>query len=156
MAHQFPYADHQVLHFVRASKTIQCGKLEFKEFDSKYPGSKIVRVYLQSAEIKSAVMELTIKATDTKDIATYHAALLLDAVRIRGVDFNRSKQRTYKFKVVIPTGWHQNVDYPNHQKDNRHDALDLGKVTDLDDFSRKVCGLWNIEFPEPDSQRRLF
>jgi hypothetical protein len=147
---QFPYADHQVAHFVKVTKTVQEGKIAFKEFDPRHPGSMTARISLFSDQILSAIVELSITAGDTKDPTTYHAALLVNSERVRGVDFNRSGARTRGYKIRIPAGWHENIDYPLHPKDNRHDPLDLGDVTDLRDFARKICKLWHIEYPEQD------
>jgi hypothetical protein len=148
----FRYTDHQILQFVNAKKTIEGDKLVFKDFDKNNGGGKNARVSLISYKIGAVSLELRISAPTIKDPTKYHAVLLADLVRIRGVDFNPLQSRTYGFRTKIPEGWHQNVDYPHHPKDNRHDQLDLGNVADLKDFSRKICRLWNIEFPEQGNQ----
>jgi hypothetical protein len=141
---------------VKAKKTIDEGKLIFKDFERNSGSNstgKTVRVSLSSEEIGILNMEVRIHAPLIKDPTKFHAALLVDLVRIRGVDYNPLPERTRGFKTRIPHGWHQNIEYPNHPKDNRHVALDdLGIVTDLTDFSRKICRLWNIELPDNDKQ----
>jgi|SRR5665213_968892 len=152
----FRYSDHQILQFVNAVKTIEGGKLFFKDFEKNTGSGKQARVSLASAKIGVVSLELRISAPIVNDPTKYHAVLLADLVRIRGVDYNPLSKRTIGFKTKIPHGWHQNVDYPNHQKDNRHDPLDFGNVTDLIDFSRKICSLCNIELPDKDNQREMF
>lgn len=150
----FRYTDDKIFQFVKALKTIDGGKLIFKDFEKNSGGGKTVRVSLSSDEIGGVSLELHINAPIVKQPTKYHAALLADLVRIRGVDYDEDG-RTRGFKTKIPKGWHQNIEYPNHPKDSRHDALDLGTVTDLGDFARKICALWNIELPEIDKQREM-
>jgi len=149
----FKHTDDQIFQLVKVKKTIEGGRLVFKEFEKSQSG-RTARVSLLSDEVGIVRLELRIHAPIVNDPTKYHAALLADLVRIRGVDFD-SIGRSFGYKKKIPKGWHQNIDYPNHPKDNRHDPLDLGVVTDLADFSRKVCRLWNIELPETGKQKEM-
>jgi hypothetical protein len=141
----FYHNDEQCLHFVQVKKTLPVKEPEYKEFEKGKAGKR-ARHLLSSPEVTIARIELIITAPVISNPHTFHAALLVDLVRIRGVDYNPIARKRW-YKERIPEGWHQNIDYPNHPKDNRHDPLDLGVITDLADFARKICSLWNIELP---------
>jgi hypothetical protein len=151
----FRYSDHQIFEFVKAKKTIDGGKVAFKDFEKNTNFGKTMRASLLSDAIGAVSLELLISAAIPTDPTKYKAVLLADHVRIRAVDFF-PMERTIGYKIRIPKGWHQNIDYPTHSKDNRHDPLDLGTIVDLFDFSRKVCTLWNIEYPNATGQTQLF
>jgi hypothetical protein len=153
----FPYSDHQIFEFVKVRKTIEGGKIVFKEFEKNSPvgSGRTMRAALLSEEIGAVSLELLINAPILSDTTKYKAVMLADRVRIRGIDFF-PMARKQGYKIRIPEGWHQNIDYPSHSKDNRHDPLDLGAIADLADFSRKICKIWNIEYPNPTGQSQLF
>lgn len=91
-----------------------------------------------------AILEWILKAGRIDDPTTYKSSLLVDSQRIRGIDFFPI-ERTKFFKVRIPKGWHENVVDPNTGED-RHEPLDLGTVSDFEDFCRKVAKRWNIDY----------
>ncbi len=137
-----------VLHeLVKLPKHIVGDRIVFRE-PEKQPGlSREARVTLESKTSGRAVLaELVVKVGDLKDVTTYSAALLVDYERIRGVDFSKI-ERTSFYRTKIPKGWHQNVIDPN-TGENRHEALAINPVSDLDDFIRKVASLWNISYSE--------
>lgn len=149
----FPYNDHQIREFVRMRKTIVGDKIRFKDFERESTG-KSARELLEVEDGGIAKIELCINASNPRDLKTYRAALLVDYQRVRGVDYCEI-ERTVGFRVRIPAGWHQNIDFPNNKRENRHDALDLGIVSGLGDFARKVCQLWNIDYSEEPHQESL-
>jgi len=137
----------QVLHsFVKEKKGIVGKKLSSKDIknaEGKIVG-KEVRVTLESETGRVAIIEWILKAAQLSDVTTYHSVLLVDYQRIRGVDYS-AIERTKFFKTHIPKGWHENVVDPNTQE-NRHEPLDLGNVSDFEDFSVKIAKLWNIDY----------
>ncbi len=153
---RFRYPSNTLHEFVTIPKRVVGDKLEFHEVrersaalreddpDRKKSASKEARVVLEAKGGRAALLELVIKAGRLNDVTTYSASLLVDQVRIRGVDFSRIERSLY-FKKIIPKGWHQNIIDPNTDE-NRHEPLDIGTVTDLDDFSDKVIKLWNINY----------
>ena len=95
---------------------------------------------------RAVLVELIVKVGNLKDVTTYRAALLVDYERIRGVDFCKIERMSF-YKTKIPKGWHQNI-IDLATGENRHEALALDPVVDLDDFVRKVASLWNISYTE--------
>jgi hypothetical protein len=121
-------------------------KIIFREPEKQPSPSREARVTLEIKSGRAALVELVIRAGRLEDVTTYSAALLIDRVRIRGVDYSKI-ERTFWYKKRIQKGWHQNVIDPNLDE-NIHAPLDLGTVTDLDDFKRKIAKLWNISYKE--------
>jgi hypothetical protein len=121
-------------------------RIVFSEPDKQPSPSREARVTLESKSGRAILAELIVKVGNLKDVTTYSAALLIDYERIRGVDFSKI-ERTCFYKTKIPKGWHQNIVDPN-TGDNRHEALVIDPVGDLDDFIRKVAKLWNISYSE--------
>jgi hypothetical protein len=91
---------------------------------------------------------LYLVASDVKDVTTYRAALILEGDRVRGVDYSSIRRRRF-CKAYIEKGWHENLIDPNLPtadiKQNRHQPLPDFQPTDLNDFLRKVCRMWQIE-----------
>jgi len=96
--------------FVREPKKIPIGKLVFtdiKALDLKVVGKK-ARIPLEYDSGRVAILEWVLKAGRVDDVTTYKSLLLVDAQRIRGVNYFPIERRRY-FKVQIPKGWHENV-----------------------------------------------
>ena len=77
----FRHTDEKIIQFVKAKKTIDEGKLIFKDFERNSGSTstgKTVRVSLSSVEIGILNMELRIHAPLIKDPTKFHAALLVD------------------------------------------------------------------------------
>ncbi len=110
---------------------------------------KTGRATLETEGGRAAVLEWTTNAGRVDDVTTYHAALLVDSVRIRGVDYSAIERRRW-FRTRIPKGWHENVIDPN-TGENRHNELNLGTVTDFEDFCRKVAKHWNITYQQEET-----
>lgn len=156
----FRYPSSVLYELVRLPKSVVGGKLEFHEMregksatrgsfaDRQQSASKEARVTLEAKDGRAALLELVIKAGRLDDVATYHASLLVDHQRIRGVDFHEI-ERWYFFKTRIPKGWHEDVVDPN-TGENRRELVDLGTVIDLDDFARKVTKLWHISYEQEE------
>ena len=137
----------QVLHgFVKETKSIPGKKLVFKDIkntEGKTVG-KEARVALEYNTGRVALVEWIVKASQLNDPSTYHSVLLVDYQRIRGVDYSPIK-RTKFFKTHIPKGWHENVIDPN-TRENRHEPVNVGTISDFEDFCQKIAKLWNIDY----------
>lgn len=79
----------------------------------------------------------------------YEAQFLLDQQRVRGVGFCAVGRQSFRAKLRIPAGWHQNICDPNmptdHPEWNRHEPLLNFAPTDFSDFTKKTAALWNID-----------
>ncbi len=89
------------------------------------------------------ILEWVIKAGDLKDPESYKTSLLINSVRVRGIDFHPLAQR-YHYKEIYPAGWHQDILYPK-EGDLRKISIDLGRFTDLRDFVLRVATEWNVD-----------
>lgn len=146
----FDFREFQIREIVKAQKCLREGSDAEVEND----GSAIL-LDTRVADMDNPHFDLRFKASasDPQDPETYHAILILDDERIRGVDFQKlGKKRWYK--TQIPDGWHQNILNPNlpksHPDYNRHDAIPDFDPKDFDDFVRNVTALWNIVLKQPD------
>jgi hypothetical protein len=152
----FRYPSSVLHELVKLPKSVVGGKLVFHEVregrsaakrdisDKRQGPSKEARVTLEAKGGRAALLELVVNAGRLDDVTTYHASLLVDQVRIRGVDFNEI-ERARHYKTRIPKGWHENVIDPN-TGENRHEPINFGTVIDLDNFCRKVAELWHISY----------
>lgn len=116
---------------------------DIKSIEQKNVG-KEARIPLEIENNRVVMIEWVLKASQINIVTSYHASLLIDYQRIRGVDYFPI-ERTKLFKIHIPKGWHENVFDPN-TGDDRHDALDLGTINDFQDFCEKVAKWWNIDY----------
>jgi hypothetical protein len=142
----FRYSSSVLYGFVREPKRISPGKLIFndiKALDLTVIG-KEARIPLEYESGRVAILEWILKAARIDDPTTYKSSLLIDSQRIRGIDYFPTERKKF-FKVHIPRGWHENVIDPN-TGDDRHEPLDLGVVSDFEDFCRKVAKYWNIDY----------
>jgi hypothetical protein len=137
-----------VLHeFVRAQKYATEELILHRKGEKGVSG----RLQLESEAGRAALLELIIRAGRIDDPTTYHAALLIDRQRIRGIDFQAVRKRRF-YKEEIPAGWHQNVIDPN-SGENRHESCPtMEALSDLRDFISKVAALWNITLPELEEE----
>jgi hypothetical protein len=101
---------------------------------------------LQTTPGTPALLEWNVRAGKADDPTTYSASFLVDHVRIRGVDYHPIP-RSYFYKRTIPAGWHQDI-YDPATGETRREPLAIASVTDLQDFTRQVAKLWNIQLPE--------
>ena len=77
------------------------------------------------------------------DPTTFRSSLLINNVRVRGIDFHEFAQRRH-YKEVSPAGWHQDIIDPN-QGHRRKDPIVIGTVTGVRDFVLRAAREWNIE-----------
>jgi hypothetical protein len=144
MAYRFDLS--RIHEIVRASKGVRQGNAA--EFRRLGGSSAVLAVELDLLDGPFLDIKLIVTANDVYEPESYHAALILDGARVRGIDFSPVGRRK-GFKIRIPKGWHENVEDPNlpkgHDDQNRHVALADFDPTDLADFLRKVTGHWNIE-----------
>jgi hypothetical protein len=140
----FRYRSHQIQDVVRAAKVVREGQsLEFKSYKEH---GKHLELDLDMKGGLLLNLRLLINAGRYDEPETYRAALVLDGQRIRGVDYCEIEKKQF-YKVVVPKGWHENIIDPNlpTRDINRHLALPDFQVSELNDFFRKVSGLWHIE-----------
>lgn len=148
---RFPYTDFQIEEIVQTSKhprdwePVRFGKVG-KGKDFRKADLQIVRDDGRTDQIRLVIHG------QIERPQSYRAALLLQDIRIRGVDYHEiSRSRFYK--EVTPKGWHQdiinpNVDPADWQNHHRRETLEGFSPRDLDDFLSRVAGLWNIVLPE--------
>lgn len=136
-----------ILHgFVQERKRIRPGKFvlrDIKSIEQKNVG-KDARITLELENNRAVIVEWVLKAPHINIVTSYHAALLIDSQRIRGIDYQDIERKKY-FKIVIPKGWHENVFDPNTGED-RHEPLNIGEINDFEDFCKKVAKRWNIDY----------
>ena len=74
--------------------------------------------------------------------------MLLDNERVRGVGY-APVERSYRYKIRIPKGWHHNILDPtvDSADGNRHEALPDFTPSDLDSFFFLTAKLWNVSVP---------
>jgi hypothetical protein len=141
-----------ILHgFVQERKTIPLGKFvlrDIKSFEQKNVG-KEARVTLELENSRAVIIEWVLKASQVNVVTSYHASLLIDSQRIRGVDYCPIERKKF-FKTHIPKGWHENVLDPNTGED-RHEPLDIGTISDFEDFCGKVAKRWNIDYQKGET-----
>src|SRR5436309_15214417 len=113
----FRYSSQVLQSFLKERKGLQGKKLIFRDVGS----GKEVRVPLECETGRVAILEWVIRAGQVDVVTTYHASLLIDYQRIRGVDYFPIERRRF-FKVRIPKGWHENVIDPN-TGENRHESV---------------------------------
>ena len=144
---EFPY-NHVLVHeWVTTPKIVLADRLEWKRQGSH---GLALRVMLQLQPAGSpALLEWLVAAKLTDDPLSYGSSLLVDHCRVRGVDYH-SIPRSYRYRQIIPAGWHQDIDDPI-QTDHRREPLAFDPVTDLIDFTGKVAKLWNIQLPDASS-----
>jgi hypothetical protein len=142
----FRYSSQVLYEFVQERKRIPPQRLVFHDVKSEAQENvgKEARIPLDCDTGRAVILEWVLKAGRLDDITTYHASLLIDSERIRGIDYSAIEQKR-RFKVRIPKGWHENVLDPNSD-DDRHEPVDLGTVTDFEDFCKKVAKRWNIDY----------
>ena len=136
-----------ILHgFVQERKKIPLGKFilkDIKSIEQKNVG-KEARVPLELENNRAVIIEWVLKACQINIVTSYHASLLIDSQRIRGIDYCALERKKF-FKVQIPKGWHENVFDPN-TGDDRHESLEIGTINDFEDFCGKVAKRWNIDY----------
>lgn len=141
----FPYSSAVIHDWVQTPKIALAAKLVWK---SRGANGLETRVVLQTKSSGTpAFMEWIVRAGLTNDYTTYSAAFLVDHMKVRGIDYHPIP-RSYFYRQIVPVGWHEDILDPVAQS-TRREPLALEAVTDLQDFSRKVAMLWNIQLPEP-------
>lgn len=131
---------------MRERKKIPVGKFvlrDIKSIEQKNVG-KEARIPLEIENNRAVIIEWVLRACHTNDVTSYHASLLIDSQRIRGIDYCPNEKKKY-FKILIPKGWHENVFDPNTGED-RHEPFDIGTLSDFEDFCGRVAKRWNIDY----------
>jgi hypothetical protein len=123
-------------------KFVVDGDVNFKDAGK---GNQEYRFALQAESGPPCLLTLIINVGRNEDVTTYHAAILVDRQRVRGIDFSPIGRKNLRTKQSIPVGWHQNIIDPTAGT-NLHAPLEIEPVTDLVDFAQKVANLWHIEF----------
>ena len=140
----YRYPSHRIQEIVRAPKCLREG--ETFALVNRGEHGKAFDVKLDMVDGGFTDLRYLGNTHDVTDPESYHASLLLDAHRIRGVDFVPVGRRHF-FKDYLPAGWHQNVDDPNIPTTERrpHDPLPDFAPTDLKDFISRTAALWAID-----------
>ena len=149
---KFPYTEFQIEELVSISKNPKDWEpVEFAKV-AKSEKSKTADVILELEDGRFVNMRWTINAGAVDQLFTYRSALLLENVRVLGVDYNEMGKTKMYGQVVIPKGWHQNVIDPNldksHKNYNQHQEIPVFNPFDLESFKNQVAELWNIKLPQ--------
>lgn len=140
------YTPREVADFVAAPKCSRDGALKFKK---KRETTSEAYASLAGTEQTLPPMDYCVGG-NPKELDSFHASLLLEKKRIRGIDFSPIERKRF-YKVRIPAGWHENVvDWQkptNDEEHNRHVLLPdfENEFPDLEGFSRSCARRWNIE-----------
>lgn len=146
MAIFWKYTPREVADFVAAPKYSRDGALKFK---TKRETTRDACTSLAGTEQTLPPMDYCVGG-NPKEVASFHASLLLEKKRVRGIDFNLIERKRL-YKVIIPAGWHENVvDWrkpTNDEEHNRHVPLPgfENEFSDLERFSCSCARRWNIE-----------
>jgi hypothetical protein len=131
-----------ILHeWVKAPKIILAAKLNWRIRGSR---SHALREILQITPAgTSALLEWNVRAGKADDPTTYSASLLVDKVRVRGVDYHPIP-RSYFYKETIPTGWHQDIYDPATTETRRERLRSLRSQTCMTSLAKSPnCGIFN-------------
>lgn len=147
MSREFRFSSHRLLELLASAKCpVKESELKWKDRGSS---GKELRLALDLVDGPFAGFVLYLAAGDVKDVTTYRAALILEGERVRGVDYSSIRRRRF-YKAYIERGWHENLIDPNlptaDTNQNQHRPLPDFQPTHLNDFLRKVCRMWQIEF----------
>ena len=148
---RFPYTDFQIEEIVQTRKHPRDWEPVRFEKVAKSKDSRRADIQLVRQDGRTDQIRLVVHGRIERP-QSYRAALLLQDIRIRGVDYHEiSRSRFYK--EVTPKGWHQdiinpNVDLADRQNYHRREPLENFNPTELNDFLSRVAGLWNIVLPD--------
>jgi hypothetical protein len=108
------------------------------------------RGVLESQEHVPVVLEWVLNVGRLNEPTTFKSSLLLNNLRVRGIDYHEFAQRRH-FREVAPAGWHQDIVDPNRGTERK--PIDIGRLTGMRDFVMRVAQEWNIEI---ESEEGLF
>ena len=140
----FSYNRVIVHEWVKASKVVLDPELNFKTRGTH--GMRLRATMQIHPRGAPALFELVVNAGRVDMVDTYSSAVLVDHVKVRGVDFH-PLPRTRFYRLVCPAGWHQDILDPV-EGDERRENVEIEPLTDLRDFTSKVANLWNIQLPD--------
>lgn len=147
----FPYSEAQIRAAVEAEKHPR--DWASLDFEKSGDNSRRLDVALEREDGRDDRLRLVIRAGRLDDPTSYKASLLLEDVRIRGIDHHAVERRQF-YKEVSPRGWHEDVVDPNRSQGekghHRRDALPDFNPTDLADFVKNVAKRWHITLPPSD------
>src|SRR4051812_41774755 len=148
----FGYTAVQIHEFVKAAKSLRVG--QNWQFRSVGENAQMLAVDLDLMDAGFVDLKLFVSASDANQPERYTAALVLNGVRVRGIDFFPVAIRK-GYKVRVPKGWHENRIDPNLPKSdddqNRHLALLDFAPIGLSHFLRLIAQRWNIELPTEET-----
>jgi hypothetical protein len=144
----FPYTELQIEEMVKAEKQpVHWNPWEFEALGGE--SLRLTRDLIRT-DGKSDRIRLIIRVLNKKDILTCKASLLLEDIRVRGIDYHELAQRRF-YKEIIPAGWHEDIVNPNLEKDEKGEhirlALENFAPYHIRDFVKKICRRWNILMP---------
>ena len=142
----FRFSSPRVHEIVRTAKCPRLGQKPNWENEG-HSGRKLA-LDLDLIDGPLVGLKLIIHCHNHTDSTCYHAALILEGERIRGVDYSLITRRKF-YKEHIPQGWHENVLDPNLTTNdpnrNRHLPLKNFSPTDLQHFLRLLAERWHIQ-----------
>jgi hypothetical protein len=145
---KFPYSDFQIEEIVQAEKHPRDWEPLVFEKVAKSAHSKELDVQLVRSDGRADRIRFVVRAGWPDMPVSYSSVLLLENIKIRGVDFHEIEMVRFYGKQRVPKGWHQDMIDPNlEQQDScyhRRLPLDGFAPYDLKDFVVKISKLWNI------------
>lgn len=149
---RFPYSAFQIEEVVQAEKHPRDWEPIGFEKVQKSEHSRRTNVQLIRTDGRSDRIRLIVRAGRVDQPETYAAALLLENIKIRGIDFHPVERRKWYGRIVVPSGWHQDLIDPNLEQTNlnyqRRLPVESFKPFDLIDFLKRVASVWKIILPE--------
>lgn len=135
----FPYLAAVANEMVRAPKHvgIALGTI-LERLETGY-----LKLPLEPEPVIPVIMEWVLKAGRINEVETYHSSLLINAERVRGIDFHKLPQRRF-YREISPAGWHEDIVDPKSGS-IRKQAIQLEGVNDMHDFVLFVALRWNIQ-----------
>lgn len=152
---RYPYSRAQITGVVDAEKHPR--DWEPLEFKTSGEASRQCDCWLERIDGKLDRIRLVVRAGRLDIPNSYAASLLLEDIRIRGIDYHAVARKRF-YKEVSPKGWHEDIIDPNSilEDRGRHERVALPDFKPLNfaDFLKAVCRHWNIVLP-PDSETLL-
>lgn len=153
MTYLWKYTPQEVAELVRAPKRSREGPI--LEFKKKRDSTREIYTSLAGTEQTLPSMDYSVGGNPQVP-DSFHAALLLEKRRVRGIDFSPIEKKKF-YKTCIPEGWHENViDWKkptNDENHNKHVSLPgFGDMfADLRGFHHACARRWNIELETEDT-----
>lgn len=153
MTYLWKYTPREVADLVRLPKRSREGAV--LEFKKKRETTREIYTSLAGTKQTLPPMDYSVGG-NPQETDSFHAALLLEKKRVRGIDFSPIEKKKF-YKTHIPEGWHENViDWKkptNDEEHNKHVPLPgfENEFVDLQGFHYACARRWNIELETEDT-----